>query len=137
MLNLSYQPQINLYQQKIENYYKESKKPISKQNITFNSTNIAVLESELARYKKLEKKRLQTLALIKASQKQFKLLSQETNKKQNSLKDKTEDLNKFIKEYKNMAPTMIKGNSGKALEGSIEVVRKNTNTIQDLSSNLK
>lgn len=137
MTDLSYQSTINHYQRKIDDYNREARKPSDEQSLSFKTTNIAMLQIELEHYKKLEKKRLQKLALIKECQNKFNDLKQETTRKQNQLKEETNLLNSTVQSYKNMAPTMIKGNSGKSFQDSLEIVRENTKAIQDMSSNFK
>lgn len=126
-LNLSYQPNIDYYKKKIDDYNREARKPEKDRSLTFKMTNVAQYKIQLEYYQKKEKKRLQKLALIKACEATCQQLEPIAKKTKRQITSEADSISNKLSKFK--GKQMIKGKSGKKLEQSVTQIRNNLNTI--------
>jgi len=127
-LESSYQQNITYYQNKINDYNREARKPEKEQSLTFKMTNVAQYQIQLEYYQKKEKKRLQKLALVNTCESVCNQLKPESDKTKKLL---VSDINSASSKLGNFkGKIMIKGKSGKKLEQSVTKIRNTVNTIE-------
>lgn len=127
-LESSYQSNITYYQNKINDYNREARKPEKEQSLTFKMINVAQYQIQLEYYQKKEKKRLQKLALVKACETTCNQLKPEASKTKRSFSSDINTASSKLAKFK--GKQMIKGKSGKKLEQSVTTIRNSVNTIE-------
>ncbi|ALS02274.1 hypothetical protein ATZ33_13025 [Enterococcus silesiacus] len=100
------------------------------QKITFesnlkepNSATVTLYKIQLEQYQKLEKKRVQKIALQAKCVSVFNPLKEEAAQMQNIIKTEQFDLGSSVETFVQNAPDMVKGQAGNAFSHEVSVMR--------------
>lgn len=110
----SYSDVITSLQQKI-NFESNLKEP--------NTATVTLYKIQLEQYQKLEKKRVQKIALQAKCASVFNPLKEEAAQMQNKIKTEQFDLGSSIETFVQNAPDMVKGQAGTSFAHEVSVMR--------------